>query len=183
MRADAQRNRSRVLTAAQEVFASQGLAAPLDEIARKAGVGPGTVYRHFPTKDALFAAVVLDVFESLRDYANTLRTSPDPGEAFFTCFTRVIETGAANKAILDALSGTSPQVQTVTKAASAELGSTLAMLLARAQQTNAVRSDLSADDLEPLLVGALATQATIRTGASPTRLIEVVCDGLRATAT
>lgn len=164
------------------MFADQGIAAPLDDIARQAGVGPGTVYRHYPTKDALIAAVVIDVFESLREHADALATSRDPGQAFFTCFTHVIETGATNKAVFDALSGAAPQVQDACKAASAELASALAVLLARAQQANAVRADIATDDLGPLLIGALATQATMPSGDSSKRLIKIICDGMRPTA-
>src|ERR1700749_2405710 len=82
VRADARRNRSRVLDAARGAFASDGLAIPLDEIARRAGVGPGTVYRHYPTKDALFAAVVADRLERLTEQARQLQATLDPGQAF-----------------------------------------------------------------------------------------------------
>ena len=181
VRADARRNRSRVLEAARGAFATDGLAVPLDEIARRAGVGPGTVYRHYPTKDALFAAVVLDVFESLRDHASALAESPDPGQAFFTFFAHLIETGTTNQAIFDALSGASPEVQTASKTASNELGSALADLLSRAQTTKAVRADVTADDLMPLIIGALAAQTAIAPGGSPERLIQITCDGLRPT--
>jgi len=79
LRADARRNRARVLAAAQEAFATEGLSVPLDEIARRAGVGAGTVYRHFPTKEALFEAIVLhqmqDVIAQVRDRADA-RTIP-----------------------------------------------------------------------------------------------------------
>ena len=181
MRADARRNRSRVLEAARDAFASDGLAVPLDEIARRAGVGPGTVYRHYPTKDALFAAVVLDVFQSLREQANALAKSPDPGRAFFTFFAHLIETGTTNQAIFDALSGASAEVRTASKTASNELGSALANLLDRAQTAKAVRADVTADDLMPLIIGALAAQAAITSGGSPERLIQITCDGLRPT--
>jgi AcrR family transcriptional regulator len=171
-----------VLDAARGAFASDGLAVPLDEIARRAGVGPGTVYRHYPTKDALFAAVILDVLESVRDQANALAKSPDAGEAFFTFFAQLIETGATNKAIFDALSGASPEVQTASRAVSAELGSALAELLARAQRANTVRGDVTPDDLNALVLGALAAQTAVAPGGSPQRLIQVTCDGLRPPA-
>jgi AcrR family transcriptional regulator len=171
-----------VLDAARGAFASDGLAIPLDEIARRAGVGPGTVYRHYPTKDALFAAVILDVLESVRDQAQALANSSDAGEAFFTFFARLIETGATNKAIFDALSGASPEVRTASKTVSAELGSALAELLSRAQSANAVRGDVTADDLNALVIGALAAQSAVAPGGSPKRLIQVTCDGLRPAA-
>lgn len=168
-----------MLDAARGAFANDGLAVPLDEIARRAGVGPGTVYRHYPTKDALFTAVILDVLESVRDQASALAKSPDAGAAFFTFFAQLIETGATNKAIFDALSGASPEVQTASKAVSAELGSALAELLARAQRANTVRADVTADDLNALVIGALAAQTAAAPGGSPERLIKVACDGLR----
>lgn len=180
VRADARRNRSRVLEAARGAFASEGLAVPLDEIARRAGVGPGTVYRHYRTKDALFAAVVLDVLESLRDQADALAQSSDPGGAFFTFFAHLIETGTTNQAIFDALSGASPEVQTASKTVSNELGSAVAKLLGRAQAANAVRADVTDGDLMPLIVGALAAQRAVAPGGSRERLIQITCDGLRA---
>ena len=179
LRADARRNRSRVLEAARGAFASDGLAAPLDEIARRAGVGPGTVYRHYPTKDALFTAVIVDVLESLRDQANALAKRPDAGQAFFAFFAQLIETGATNKAIFDALSGASAEVQTACNAVSVELGSALAELLAAAQTANTVRADVTADDLNALVIGALAAQTAVAPSGSPKRLIQVTCDGLR----
>ena len=75
LRADARRNRAKVLEAAEEVFASEGLAVPIDEVARRAGVGVGTVYRHFPTKEALFEAIVVARLEALVERAEELGTS------------------------------------------------------------------------------------------------------------
>ena len=82
LRADARRNRARVLDVAREVFAAEGLTVPIDEIARRAGLGIGTVYRHFPTKEALFEAIVLDRIERLTALAESA-PGADPGEAFF----------------------------------------------------------------------------------------------------
>src|SRR5438876_7565800 len=79
LRADAQRNRAKVLAAAQEAFAAEGIAVPLDEIARRAGVGAGTVYRHFPTKEALFEAVIADRLEHFAEHATSLGTAEDSG--------------------------------------------------------------------------------------------------------
>src|SRR5690242_19730377 len=93
-RADAVRNRQRVLSAAREAFAESGPAVSLDDVARRAGVGPGTVHRHFPTKDALFAAVIADRLQDLSTRASQLSGSPDPGAAFFDFF-HVLATEAA----------------------------------------------------------------------------------------
>src|SRR5260370_4133101 len=81
MRADARRNRARVLEVAQAVFATEGLAVPIDEIARRAGVGAGTVYRHFPTKEALFEAIVISRVERLTEEGGSLASAEDPGPA------------------------------------------------------------------------------------------------------
>ena len=82
MRADAARNRAKVLAVAYETFAAEGIAVTVDEIARRAGVGPGTIYRHFPTKEALFTAVIEDRVRSFIDTAHALLAA-DPGTALF----------------------------------------------------------------------------------------------------
>src|SRR5215831_4010426 len=79
LRADAARNREKVLNAAREAFAESGYSVPLDEIAARAGVGPGTVYRHFPAKEALFQAVVTARIEDLTDDAQARADDADPG--------------------------------------------------------------------------------------------------------
>ena len=179
LRADARRNRALVLQAARSAFASEGLAVPLDEIARRAGVGPGTVYRHFPTKDALFAAVIVDVLEALCEQADELVQSPDPGAAFFAFVTGLITTGATNQAIFDALSGAPEEVQSACATVSEQLSAALDALLTRAQGADAVRNDVTAADLKALLVGALAAQTAAAPDATPARLVQVTCDGLR----
>src|SRR5579859_3173045 len=83
LRADAARNRDKVLRAAREVFAESGYGAPLDEIAARAGVGPGTVYRHFPAKETLFEAVVTARVADLVRDARARAGAADPGKAFF----------------------------------------------------------------------------------------------------
>src|SRR5215218_10822981 len=84
LRADAARNRARVLEVAYETFAAEGLAVPIDEIARRAGVGAGTVYRHFPTKEELFRAVIQDRISRIVDDGRDLLASGHAGEALFT---------------------------------------------------------------------------------------------------
>jgi len=83
LRADARRNRDKVLRAAREAFAASGYGVPLDEIAARAGVGPGTVYRHFPAKEVLFQAVITARVEDLIDDARARAGAADPGGAFF----------------------------------------------------------------------------------------------------
>ena len=94
LRADARRNRDRVLEAARTAFAAEGSDVPLDEIARRAGVGAGTVYRHFATKEALFEAVVFDRIGELVEEARALSDDPDPGRAFSSFVERLGREGA-----------------------------------------------------------------------------------------
>jgi AcrR family transcriptional regulator len=179
MRADALRNQKKVLDAAREAFATQGLAVPLDEIARRAGVGAGTVYRHYATKDALFGAVILGLLETLRDQARALRDAPDPGGAFFEFFSQLIEQGSRDKALFDAISGAGSELQAACATTSEELSDALAQLLTHAQRAGAVRQDITAIDLKAVIVGALAAQATTDDAGSRARLRSLACDGLR----
>ncbi len=103
LRADARRNRARVLEMAQQVFAEEGLAVPIDEIARRAGVGVGTVYRHFPTKDALFQAIIVERLSGVGETARKLAQGPDAGRGFFAFFEHMVRDASLNKALFDAL--------------------------------------------------------------------------------
>src|SRR3984885_11301949 len=86
LRADARRNRARVLEVAAQVFAAEGLSVPVHEIARRAGVGTGTVSRHFSAKEDLYEAILLSRMEQLARQADALARTEDPGTAFFTFF-------------------------------------------------------------------------------------------------
>ncbi|GLZ28809.1 TetR family transcriptional regulator [Lentzea sp. NBRC 105346] len=167
MRADAQRNRAKVLSAAASAFASGGFGVPLDEIAALAGVGPGTVYRHFPTKEALFQAVMEERIASLIDFASS--SSADPGAAFFAFLGRIGEEAALKRDLSDAF--------VVPSDLQARLHEAFNALLVRAQAAGAVRRDLEFPDLLALLKGLLAGLAET---SRPERLLAVVMDGLRA---
>jgi len=93
MRADAERNKKLIVQAAREVFATAGLAASIDEIAERAGVGTGTLYRHFPTKEALFEAIVIGRVEDLVEEARRLIASNDPKTAFFQLLSQLVQHG------------------------------------------------------------------------------------------
>jgi AcrR family transcriptional regulator len=167
LRADARRNRARVLDAADAAFAVDGVAAPMDEIARRAGVGVGTLYRHFPTKEALVEAIVARRVEGLVGDAGELLAGDDPGAAFFEFVGRVVEMGAAKRDLAEALD-VAPAVSDQVKLG---LRCALGELLARAQSAGAVRPDVEAGDVMALLAAAFA---------APDRLLAVVRDGLRA---
>ncbi|GAB2994554.1 TetR/AcrR family transcriptional regulator [Amycolatopsis acidiphila] len=175
LRADARRNRARVLAAAQEAFADEGLAVPLDEIARRAGVGAGTVYRHFPSKESLFEAVVLDGVERLAEQARERLSEDDAGRAFFDFLEIVAEQALLNKALCEALesagSGLSKRVEPAT-----DFRARFGELLRRAQAAGAVRDDVEPGDLTGLLAGYLAIR---RQSPANRSLSRILTDGLR----
>jgi AcrR family transcriptional regulator len=181
LRADARRNRARVLQAAQEAFTAEGLSVPLDEIARRAGVGPGTVYRHFPTKEALFEAVVVHRIEEMAEDARACLASDEhPGEAFFAFFSRFVDQAVLNRALNDAFgtgAGALPSAVTETKH---EVMALFGELLTRAQQAGEVRGDIGVADLGALVLGCLAMERRALGGGPPGRLVAIVRDGLRA---
>ena len=177
MRADARRNRAKVLAAAEEAFAADGLAVPLDDIARLAGVGAGTVYRHFPSKEALFQAVVLERIEQFAEEARALATADNPGEAFLDYFVRVIKQASLNRAICDALAEAGGHA--FKAGAGDDFRAAYGELLRRAQAAGAIRQDVAADDLRALIVGCLAVE---RYKPGSEHLVRVVVDGLRASA-
>jgi AcrR family transcriptional regulator len=102
-RADARANRDRILDIAEEVFGKGGESASTEEVARLAGVGIGTVFRHFPTKAALLEAVLVRRFDRLTEQAEALGNAADPGEAFFGFFAYLVAHAAAKIAVTDAL--------------------------------------------------------------------------------
>jgi AcrR family transcriptional regulator len=174
-RADAQRNREKVLSAAREAFAASGYNVPLDEIAALAGVGPGTVYRHFPSKEALFEAVTAARLGDLAADARSRAGDADPGAAFFGFLGRFRDEAAAKRDLPDAIA--------VPGALQGDLHAAVDLLLRRAQQAGAVRPDISTPDLLLLLKGLVRSiNDGQQAGAGPEltgRLIAVVIDGLR----
>ena len=179
LRADAQRNKDKVLRAARDAFAASGFGVPLDEIAAMAGVGPGTVYRHFPSKEELFEAVVAARLRDLITDARGLADDPDPGRAFFGFLGRFRHEAAAKRDLPDAIA--------IPGSLQDDLHAALDVLLRRAQQAGAVRADITTPDLIALLKGLLNTINDRPPGTSDhglaDRLLTVVTDGLRAHGT
>jgi AcrR family transcriptional regulator len=176
-RADAVRNRQRVLDAAKEAFADEGLAVPLDEIARRAGVGAGTVYRHFPTKEALFEAVILERVRKLADHAQAL-TKADPEEAFFGFLERVIVGATASQDLVDALAANTLDSQGLIAGAKKDLLRAGGKLVDRAQKAGVIRPDVGVDEVM-VLIGA--TTRTLREQRGNREVVlAILRDGLRA---
>jgi AcrR family transcriptional regulator len=178
-RADARRNRARVLAVATEVFATDGLKVPVQEIARRAGVGTGTVSRHFPTKQDLFAAILLSRMEGLTGQADALAEGEDPGTAFSSFFAILVHAGAANRGLAEALAGAGYDLEDAAARAGYDLPGRLRDLLARAQQAGAVRPDVDYADVKALLAGCVARDRSNSDPAALDRIIAVVYQGLR----
>ncbi|MEV7612482.1 TetR/AcrR family transcriptional regulator [Streptomyces sp. NPDC089799] len=177
-RTDARLNRERLVAAAREVFAESGPGASLNEIARRAGVGPGTLYRHFPNRSALLTAVLGDRIETLGAHADRLLASEDADDALEEWLRAFLAHARVNQGMGSALLVES----------AGELGfdchrRILDMadgLLVRAQRHGTARADLTADDLLQLVVGiALSTAHSDRIG-QPELLLDLVLDAVHA---
>jgi AcrR family transcriptional regulator len=184
LRADARRNRDRVLQTARRLFAAEGLGVSLDEIAREAGVGPGTVHRHFPTKEALYLAVAIEMLQLLVAEAKVLAATDDPA-ALFTLLSRMMAAGAENAAAKSALEAAEMDVRIAAPEVAADLTRHVADLLDRAHQAGVVRRDATADEVMALVAGAFA--AIRHVGAETSRqrsahIAQIILDGLRPQA-
>lgn len=179
MRADARRNRSRILEAAEQVFAERGASASTEEVAEVAGVAIGTVFRHFPTKRELLSAIVKELLHRLTEEVRTLATEGDPATALFEFFTRVVTQAAAKKSVVDLLAQHGVEVAVSQPVQS--LRDAIEVLLTRAQQAGAVRPDTKIDEVMALLTAT--SQGALHGGWPPdlrTRTLEVIFTGLRA---
>ncbi|MEV4052888.1 TetR/AcrR family transcriptional regulator [Amycolatopsis sp. NPDC049688] len=185
LRADARRNRARVLQAAENVFAAKGTGAPTEEVARVAGVGIGTVFRHFPTKEALLEAVL---FARLRRFVDEAEAavaaeSADPGAAFFAFLTSWVEMSSAKNAYFEALTAAGVTVPVAKSDTGARLMSALGVLLSRAQEAGAVRGDLAVGELVPVIIGvARAAEYAGPDAPLRDRAVAILFDGLRPSA-
>ncbi len=178
-RADARRNRSLVLAAARSAFAERGMDVPLGEIARRAGVGAGTVYRHFPSKEALFEAAVVDRIRLFVDTARELADVPDPGPVFFRFLASVVRLTARNKALCDALEAGGEERFGASAGLVREFAQALGILLTRAQEAGEVRRDVDLADVRALLLACLSMERRRGAGAVPGRGVTLLCDSLR----
>jgi AcrR family transcriptional regulator len=181
LRADARRNRERVLRTAQRLFAAEGLGVSLDEIARRAGVGPGTVHRHFPSKEALYLAVATDMLQGLAAEGEALAAGRDPA-ALFTMLARMMATGAENVAVKSALAAAEFDLRTAAPHVAADLTRQVAGLLDRARAAGAARPDVTVGEVMALVAGAFAAIRHAGAEASPDRaahLAQLILDGLR----
>ncbi len=180
LRADAQRNRARILAAAEVALARDGLSASMRTIAGHADVGLGTIYRHFPTQEALYQAIIIDRTQRLVAEADALAAAEDPGTAFFTYLTRIVADATQKKALADVLTdaGIDP------KAGMADVGrdmrNAIERLLTGAKEAGEVRPDLNLPELLAVLGGiCMAAERNQWDADLRTRTLGFVFDGLR----
>ena len=183
LRADARRNRDAVLTAARDLFADQGLDAQMPDVAKAANVGVGTVYRHFPTKDHLIAALVNDRFERLAANGQESLENPDAWEGIASFIRFAAQTQADDRGLCEVM-GSRPDLMNAA-ARAAGLDEICDRLVKRAQKSGQLRRDLEWQDIPMIACGlGSVTQAAPApsTGRWP-RLVEIILDGLRAPGT
>ncbi len=183
MRADAARNRARLLTVAEELFTQRGPSVEMDEIADAAGVGVGTIYRHFATKEALFAAIVIAPIEALIDEARSLANAPDAGAAFYGLFEKLAGLASAKHHLIAAFAraGQAPPAGTPAEIASRRdrFHDAFGKLLKRAQRAGAVRTDVRVAELVAIINGAFPYLERGGAGrAAHRRLLALVEDAL-----
>jgi AcrR family transcriptional regulator len=182
LRADAARNRQRVLEVAREVFAAEGLAVPIDEIAKRAGLGVGTLYRHFPTKEALLEAILVSRMEEVTEDARASAEGPDHGAAFFEFLGRMGEGHAAKKDLMEALSRAGFDLQRAA-AVKKEMVKAIDHLVERAKEAGAVRADAAVPEILALVSAAFSAMDRYGGDArARERMFTIICDGLRPPA-
>jgi AcrR family transcriptional regulator len=180
LRADARRNRAAVMAAAKKLFADRGLDAQMPDVAKRAKVGVGTVYRHFPTKEDLIAALVAERFERLAQKAGEGVEAEDPwdGLADFIRFAAQIQ--ADDRGLCEVMGSRPDMMDAAARAAG--LPELCEQLIGRAQRSGQLRSDLTWEDIPMIACGlGRITQADVgpAVGRWP-RLVEIILDGLRA---
>jgi AcrR family transcriptional regulator len=178
MRADARRSHDRLLAAATAAFAENGADAPLEDIARRAGVGIGTLYRHFPTRLDLQEAVFRTQVDAVCAQGEELAGSPSAGDAFAGWLRVLASYLVTKRGLAHALIAARGQNSEVISTCSQIMRDTAGRLLERAQQAGAVRGDLTPMDVMMLVHGVVV--ATERTPEQADRLLSLTLDGLRA---
>ncbi|GAA3009645.1 hypothetical protein GCM10010527_51150 [Streptomyces drozdowiczii] len=182
-RADARRNRAKVLAAAGEVFAEQGLGVPLGEIARRAGVGAGTVYRHFPSKQALLEAVFVQHLDELVASGERRMARSAPTEAFFGFLLDVVEKSDRRGPVCDVVAADASWPRPMLRASVLRFRQVLTALLHAARRAGGVRDDIGPDDVVSLTVGCASMLAARRDRSAGRRLVQLTLDGLRPSTT
>ena len=178
-RSDAVRNRERVLEAAKAVFSAGGADASLEAVAKRAGVGIGTLYRHFPTREALFEAVYRREVDQLSELAEQLKSAPAPVDALRRWLRSNVELVATKKGMIAALALAVQSSSELYAYSFDRLTKAIGTLLDRAVAAGEMRSDISPEDLLRALIGMCYLHDQPGWQATVLRLLDVFVDGLR----
>jgi AcrR family transcriptional regulator len=170
------------LKAAEAVFRTQGADAPIDEIARRAGVGVGTVYRNYPTKAAVLQAILEARLGPIVAAARKARGADDPGEALFALLRRLADEASIFKELADSIAAAGIDMHTAKENLSAEIHAAMSELLVSAQNAGGVRPDVSIDDVTMLMGGLSHTTFAASDERGRSRCVDLVCDALRGYA-
>jgi AcrR family transcriptional regulator len=179
-RADAVKNHEKILRAAEEIFATEGITVPIDLVAERAGVGIGTLYRHFPTKEALYEAIVMTRLTAILAMADDYAKDPDPGEGLYSFLREFAAQAAEKKDLFEALSQAGIDVKAHFSDLIEELMAKVDALRARAVTCGAVREDVATNDILNLVVGTchVASQGGFDDDGL-NRLIDIVIVGIQ----
>ena len=179
-RADAQRNRERILEVAKQAFTRSGADTSLDDIAKQAGVGPGTLYRHFPTREELLKAVYRNELESLATAAGKFAETMPPVEALRAWLLLFVDAVAAKQIIAPALNTLVGDHKKVFEASYAQIHEALRRLVKRAVKSGDIRKDLDPIDLLRALVGVANVASNPDWQQSARRLVDILLSGSQA---
>lgn len=179
LRADGVRNRERLIVAAKAGFAEVGPDVALDEIARRAGVGIGTLYRHFPTRDAIVEAVYRREVQQLAEGAERLRATLTPGEALHAWMRMFVDYVATKKVIASAMSAMVGGASALYATSGLSITDEIARLVQAAKAAGDIRGDVEPDDILRALVGFAYANTNPGWRASALRLIDILMDGLK----
>jgi len=178
-RSDAQRNRERILEVAREAFTRSGVNASLDDIAKQAGVGPGTLYRHFPTRDALLEAVYRTEVEKLAAAERKLAETMPPLESLRAWMLLFVDYIATKKIIAPALNTLVGGSSKLIEASHTQIQEAIRALVKRAIKSGDIRRDLEPVDLLKALVGVAYISSSPDWQQTARRLVDILIIGSR----
>lgn len=179
VRADARRNRDKLLAAAREAFAATPDAVPLDAIARAAGVGIGTLYRHFPTREALVEALYAAELDEVVASAHVLLEQLEPQAALRAWMTRYADFFKIKRGMSETLRAGWASGSIATPATRERVTATIAEILRRGARTGSLRSDVDPDDVTMMLLGIFLSTTAIDAPERVAPLLDLLVDALR----
>jgi AcrR family transcriptional regulator len=177
--AEAQRNRARLVESATKLFASADAPVALEAVAREAGVGIGTLYRHFPTRESLVEAVYRDQIKKLDDTATELLREHRPAAALRLWMDAFLDWAVTKHGMVDALRAVVSSGRIGPNEMRGELESVVSLFLAKGAEVGDIRSDVDAADVAATLSGVLAVASASNQRAQAGRMLDLIADGLR----